>query len=166
MNTKKTNLSEYDAMQIPDASEMSFGIVVAEWNPEITKSLLDGAIDTFKKHNVSTDNIYVKYVPGSFELPLGASWMLAHHDMDAILCLGCIIQGETRHFDFIAQGVTRGIMQLNMAFARPVIFGVLTTDNQEQALDRAGGKHGNKGVEAALTAIKMVALGSDISSDI
>lgn len=165
MEDKKHNLSYYAPESIPDAEDMSFGIVVSEWNPEVTEALKNGAIETLLKHNVLTENITVHYVPGSFELPLGAQWVLSHLEADAVICLGCVIQGETRHFDFICQGVTQGIVQLNHAFGRPVIFGLLTTDNMEQAIDRAGGKHGNKGTEAAITAIKMVALARNISGN-
>ncbi len=163
MDEKKTNLSDYISSEVPDASDMSIGIVVSEWNEEITNALLKGAIDTLKQHNCKEENILVKHVPGSFELPLAAQWLMSHYELDAVICLGCIIQGETRHFDFVAKGVTEGIMQLNLTYARPVIFGVLTTDTQQQARDRAGGKHGNKGVEAAVTAIKMIHVGAEIA---
>ena len=152
------DLSEYNPESVPDASGMKFGIVVAEWNPEITMALAKGAIDTLLKHSATESNIKVKYVPGSFELPLGAQFFAEHDNVDAIIILGCVIQGETRHFDFICQGVTQGIMDLNLKYDKPFIFGLLTTENQQQALDRSGGKHGNKGDEAAVTAIKMVHL--------
>lgn len=152
------DLSEYNPESVADASGMKFGIVVAEWNPEITMALAKGAIDTLLKHGATESNIKVKYVPGSFELPLGAQFFAEHDNVDAIIILGCVIQGETRHFDFICQGVTQGIMDLNLKYDKPFIFGLLTTENQQQALDRSGGKHGNKGDEAAVTAIKMVHL--------
>ncbi|MDD3876878.1 MAG: 6,7-dimethyl-8-ribityllumazine synthase [Bacteroidales bacterium] len=163
MTEKKHNLSDYDSESVPDASEMTFGIVVSEWNKEITFALLEGALETLKAHQVKHENIVVKYVPGSFEIPLAAHWILEHHEVDAVICLGCIIQGETRHFDFVCKGVTDGIMRLNLQYSRPVIFGILTTDNFEQAKERAGGKNGNKGVEAAIAAIKMIKLSEDIS---
>ncbi len=137
---------------------MKFGIVVAEWNPEVTFVLANGAVETLKKHGAKENNIIVKYVPGSFELPLGAQFLAEHGDVDAVIILGCVIQGETRHFDYICEGVTQGIKDLNLKYNKPFIFGLLTTNNQQQALDRAGGKHGNKGDEAAVTAIKMVDL--------
>ena len=165
MFDKKQNLSDYNTDTIPNAEDMSFGIVVSEWNPEITNALKKGAVEAFVKHHVLEENIIIEYVPGSFELPLAAQWMLAHLEVDAVICLGCVIQGETRHFDFICQGVTNGIVQLNQAFGRPVVFGLLTTNNNQQAIERAGGKHGNKGVEAAITAIKMVDLGRKISGN-
>ena len=152
------NLSDYNPDSVADASEMRFGIVVSDWNREVTWSLLDGCAATLKKHGVTSDNIVVKHVPGSFELTLGAQFIAEYDDVDAIICLGCVIQGETPHFTYICQGVTQGITQLNMEYNIPFIFGVLTTLNQQQALDRSGGKHGNKGDEAAVTAIKMSAL--------
>ena len=152
------NLSEVGTGQIPDASEMRFGIVVADWNNEVTGSLLDGAVKTLKKHGVSKENIVVKHVPGTFELTLGAQFLAEYDDLDGVICLGCVIQGETPHFTYICQGVTLGITQLNLDYNIPFIFGVLTTDNLKQALDRSGGKHGNKGDEAAITAIRMAAL--------
>lgn len=158
MATKRKNLSQYDPASIPDASGMKFAIVVAEWNIEITGKLLEGAINTLKKHGAKDKNIRVEYVPGSFELTLGAQFMAEYDDLDAVICLGCVIQGETRHFDFICQGVTQGITDLNQNYNIPFIFGLLTCNTMQQAIDRAGGKHGNKGDEAAVTAIKMAAL--------
>ena len=157
------NLSDYDASTVPSAENMKFGIVVAEWNEEITHALAQGAINTLQKHGAKEEHILVNHVPGSFELTLGAQLMLEETDVDAVIILGCVIQGETRHFDFICTGVTEGITQLNINFATPVIFGLLTTNDQQQAIDRAGGKHGNKGDEAAITAIKMINLKNNIS---
>ncbi len=152
------NLSEYDLTKVPSAATMKFGIVVAEWNYEITGPLAQGAVDTLKRHGATDENIIIKHVPGTFELTLGAQYLAEFSVVDAIIVLGCVIQGETRHFDFICQGVTQGITSLNIKYNKPFIFGVLTTDNQQQALDRAGGRLGNKGDEAAVTAIKMLAL--------
>ncbi|MGZ5255745.1 MAG: 6,7-dimethyl-8-ribityllumazine synthase [Flavitalea sp.] len=153
-----TNLSDYNPELVPDASDMRFGIVVSDWNIEVTGALLEGAVTTLKKHGTSTKNIVIKHVPGSFELTLGAQFLAEYDDLDAVICLGCVIQGETPHFNYICQGVTQGITQLNLEYNLPFIFGVLTTLDQQQAIDRAGGKHGNKGDEAAVTAIKMAAL--------
>ncbi len=158
MATKNSNLSTYNPDQIPSAKKMIFGIVVSDWNSDITHALLDGAYKTLTEHGAKEDNILVKHVPGSFELTLGAQFMAEYGDLDAIICLGCVIQGETRHFDFICQSVTHGITELNMNYNIPFVFGLLTTNNMEQAIARSGGKHGNKGVEAAITAIKMAAL--------
>lgn len=156
MASSLKNLSEYSENNLGNVSQKRFGIVVAEWNSEVTEALFKGAYETLQKYGAKHENIIVKSVAGSYELPLAAQWLVQRIDIDAVIALGCIIQGETRHFDFIAQAVAKGIMDVNLKFAKPVIFGVLTTDNLAQALDRAGGKHGNKGDEAAITAIKML----------
>ena len=158
------DLSQYDIESVPSAENMRFGVVVAEWNIEITSALAQGAVKTLKKHGAKEDNIHLKFVPGSFELPLGAQYFAELENVDAVLLLGCVIQGETRHFDYICDGVTRGTMDLNLKYNKPFIFGLLTTNNEQQAKDRAGGKHGNKGDEAAITAIKMVHLKNSFSS--
>ena len=152
-----TNLSSYDQQGVPDASKMKFGIVVADWNNDITWQLLEGSLNTLKEHGASENNIIVRHVPGSFELTLGAQFLAEYEDLDAVICLGCVIQGETPHFTYICQGVTQGITQLNLEYNLPFIFGVLTTNTKQQAIDRCGGKHGNKGIESAVTAIKMAA---------
>ena len=133
-----------------------FAIVVAEWNEEVTDALYESAAASLKSHGVKAENIIKKRVPGTFELSLGALWMGEKKDIDAVICLGCVIQGETPHFDYICQAVAYGITEAGLKTRKPVIFGVLTTLNKKQALDRAGGKYGNKGEEAALTAIKML----------
>ena len=158
MATSLKNLSDYDPAGIPDGSMLRIGIVVSEWNEEITAALLEGTLNTLKKHGVPEENIHIRSVPGSFEIPFGARIVADLHSPDAVICLGCVIQGETRHFDYICQGVTHGITELNLDYNIPFIFGILTTNNLEQAKDRAGGKHGNKGDEAAVTALKMAAL--------
>ena len=158
MSSVNKNLSEVEGTAIPDAKPFKFGIVYSEWNYEITHALKKGAVKTLLQNGASEENIFVKQVPGSFELTLGAQYFAEFTNVDAIICLGCVIQGETRHFDFICDAVAKGITDLNIKYNKPVIFGVLTPDNQQQALDRAGGKHGNKGDEAAVTAIKMLAL--------
>ena len=152
------NLSSYNPETIKDAGELRFGIVVSDWNSEVTHSLLEGAVSTLIKHGVKEEEIVIKHVPGSFELPLAAQWIAEYDDMDAIICLGCVIQGETPHFTYICQGVTSGISRLNLEYNIPFIFGLLTTNTQQQAVDRAGGKHGNKGTEAAVTALRMAFL--------
>jgi 6,7-dimethyl-8-ribityllumazine synthase len=162
MATAQKNLSTYNSGEIPSARKFKFGIVVSEWNEEITFAMRDAAVNTLMKHGAVRGNIVIKHVPGSFELTLGAQWMAESEEFDAVICLGCVIQGETRHFEFICQGVTQGITQLNLVYSLPIIFGVLTTQNIEQARDRSGGKHGNKGDEAAVTAIKMAALKKDL----
>ena len=162
MASNLKNLSDYDINSIPDASNMKFGIVISEWNNEITEALYKGAFETLKKHGAKEENIIKTYVPGSFELTLGAQLMAENVDVDAVIILGCVIQGETRHFDFICNGVTQGITDLNIKYQKPFIFGLLTPNTQQQAIDRAGGKHGNKGDEAAITAIKMINLKNSI----
>ncbi len=158
MGTGLKGMSDFRPGEIPSASDMMFGIVVAEWNPEITGALLDAAVKTLLSAGAKEENIIVKYVPGSFELTLGGQLMAENGDLDAVICIGCVIQGETPHFDYICRSVTYGITDLNMNYNMPFIFGVLTTLDLEQARDRAGGKHGNKGEEAAISAIKMAAL--------
>ncbi|HYF70994.1 MAG TPA: 6,7-dimethyl-8-ribityllumazine synthase [Ohtaekwangia sp.] len=133
-----------------------FAIIVAEWNDEITGALYESAVATLLKHGVKNENITRKNVPGTFELSLASLWMAKEKKIDAVICLGCVIQGETPHFDYICQAVAYGITEAGLKSEKPVIFGVLTTLNKQQALDRAGGKYGNKGEEAALTAIKML----------
>lgn len=158
MATSLKNLSEYDPKNIPIINEANIGIVVSEWNNEITFALRDGTVNTLKRFGFGDENITVDYVPGTFELTAGARAFAQTGKFDAVIVLGCVIQGETRHFDFICTGVTQGITQLNTLYDIPFVFGVLTTDNLQQAIDRAGGKHGNKGDEAAITAIKMIDL--------
>ncbi len=138
-------------------SKKKFAIVVAEWNEDITESLYESACATLMAHGVKKQSIVRKNVPGSFELTLGSLWMAERKDIAAVLCLGCVIQGDTPHFDYICQAVAKGIAEVNIKTKKPVIFGVLTTLNKQQAIERAGGKLGNKGEEAALTAIKMLA---------
>jgi 6,7-dimethyl-8-ribityllumazine synthase len=138
-------------------SSKKFAIVVAEWNEEITEALYEGAMEGLLNNGVKKTNIIRKNVPGTFELSLGALWMAEKKQIDAVICLGCVIQGETPHFDYICQAVSYGITEASLKTKKPVIFGVLTTLNNKQALERAGGKYGNKGEEAALTALKMLA---------
>ena len=160
MGTK--NLSAFNPEDVPAAGKMRFGIVVSDWNNEVTWALLEGAVSTLKKHGLKDDNLIVKHVPGCFELTLGAQLIAENDDLDGVICLGCVVQGETPHFNYICQGVTYGITKLNMEYNIPFVFGVLTTNTLEQATDRAGGKHGNKGIEAAVTAIRMAALQHDL----
>lgn len=158
MSSELKNLSSYNKDEVPSGDRCSFGIVVSEWNSEITDALLQGAMSTLIENGTDEKDIHVYHVPGSFELPFGASELIRKKKFDAIICLGCIIQGETRHFEFIADAVANGIMQVGLKTEIPVIFGVLTTNNLEQAKERSGGKVGNKGVEAAVTALKMANL--------
>jgi len=164
MASNLKNLSDYDIKSVPSAKKMKFGIVTAEWNDEITTALLKGAVDTLLKHGAKEEHILRKYVPGTVELTLGAQFMVEYADLDAVICLGCVIQGETPHFNYVCQSVTHGITELNLEHNIPFIFGVLTTNNLQQAKDRAGGKHGNKGDEAAVTAIKMAQLQNEMEN--
>lgn len=156
MATANKHLSEYSGKNLANISDKRFGIVVAEWNSEITEALYEGAYSTLLALGAAKANILRKTVPGSFELTLGAQWLAEEAEIDAVICLGCVIQGETPHFDYICQAVAQGITQVGLKFSKPVVFGVLTTLNQQQALDRAGGRYGNKGDEAAATAVKML----------
>ena len=163
MATRTHNLSKFDS-PLPSAADMRFGIVVAEWNPEVTEGLLSGAVHTLRSAGCPEHNIQIKYVPGTFELSLGAQFFAEYTDVDAVIALGCVVQGDTRHFDFICHGTTQGIIQLQIQWNMPVIFGVLTVNDMQQAIDRAGGRLGNKGDEAAATAINMVKLQIDMEA--
>lgn len=156
------NLSDYDASTLPDAKDMTFGIVVSEWNKEITHALYEGCYDTLIEHGAKEDQIHTIQVPGSFELTAGARLLAGRHNCDAIICLGCVIKGETSHNEYINQSVAQGLTNLSIASGRPFIFGLLTPNTLEQAQERAGGKHGNKGVEAAVTAIRMAQIRIDL----
>ena len=156
MSTANKNLSDHKSDNLPDISDKKFAIVTSEWNEEVTAALYQGAYETLVKHGAQEENIVSKWVPGSFELSLGAQWMAEDPTVDAVIAIGCLIQGETPHFDYICQAVALGLKDVNLNYNKPVIFGVLTTNDMQQALDRAGGKHGNKGDEAAYTAISML----------
>jgi 6,7-dimethyl-8-ribityllumazine synthase len=152
----------FDPAKLPDGTGMEIAVVTAEWNPEITHALRDACLYTLVECGVPESSITSVMVPGAFELPMGAKMLLEYRMPDAVICLGCIIKGETRHDEHIATAVAKGIMDISLESDTPVVFGVLTTENEAQARDRAGGKHGNKGVEAAITAVKMVSLAMDL----
>lgn len=162
MATQLKNLSDFSHTTVPNAAPYRYGIVVAEWNAKITGALYEGAYQSLIKHGAQESQIHTYTVPGSFELISGADLLLQDNNVDTVICLGCVIQGETRHFDFICQAVATGLSNVSLKYGKPVIFGVLTTDNEQQAFDRAGGKHGNKGDEAAITAIKMADLANQL----
>ncbi|MBK8845787.1 MAG: 6,7-dimethyl-8-ribityllumazine synthase [Bacteroidetes bacterium] len=167
MATKKKNLSQVDHSSLPNAVDFRIAIITSEWNSEVTSALQQGCMRILKKAGVKPRNLKLLEVPGTFELPAATGMLLAAHgsnEYDAIICIGCVIQGETRHFDFICSAVATSLAHLGAANAMPVIFGVLTTNTMEQALARAGGKHGNKGVEAAATALQMIALAKKLGS--
>ena len=153
-----TNLSHYDKTIIPNAKDFRFGIVVSEWNSDITKNLQKGAIETLLDCGASQENIISWEVPGSFELVYGCKKMLETLQLDVIIAIGNVIQGETKHFDFVCNGVTQGIVDLNVKYSTPIIFCVLTDNSKQQSIDRSGGKFGNKGIESAVAAIKMASL--------
>jgi len=156
MSSVLNNLSAHNAEDIHNAEDSVFGIVVSEWNSEITNALLKGALEILHKAGATEEQIIIKYVPGTFELPFGAQKLIRDQSPNAVICLGCVIQGETRHFDFICDAAAHGIMKVSLDHHTPVIFGVLTTNTLEQAQDRSGGKHGNKGIEAAVTALRLI----------
>tara|TARA_B100001964_G_C13909813_1_gene455349 strand:- start:89 stop:607 length:519 start_codon:yes stop_codon:yes gene_type:complete len=164
MATDQKNLSNYNKADLPNPVNMRFGIVVSEWNKKITDQLLNGAVATLKELNVSESNIIIHYVPGAFELPLGAQYLLESTDVNGVIVLGSVIQGETKHFDFVCEGTTNGVMQVSLKYNKPVIYGVLTDNTMQQAIDRSGGKHGNKGIECAIACIKMISLKNKIKS--
>lgn len=162
MATENNNLSVYDKTTIPNAKNFRFGIVVSEWNPEITEGMFQGAFDALIDCGAISENIVRWNVPGSFELVYGSKLMLQSYDMlDAVIAIGNVIQGETKHFDYVCEAVSQGIKDLNVQHDIPVIFCVLTDNNKQQSLDRSGGIHGNKGTEAAIAAIKMAQLRKD-----
>ncbi|MEM9648764.1 MAG: 6,7-dimethyl-8-ribityllumazine synthase [Bacteroidota bacterium] len=158
MATENKNLSVYDKTAIPNAKDLRFGIVVSEWNETITEALYQGAFEALTDCGALEDNIIRWNVPGSFELTFGCKKMLASKKVDAVIAIGSVIRGETSHFDFVCSATAQGIKDLNIAYDIPVIFCVLTDDNLQQAIDRSGGKHGNKGTEAAIAAIKMASI--------
>ncbi|HET6226714.1 MAG TPA: 6,7-dimethyl-8-ribityllumazine synthase [Bacteroidia bacterium] len=158
MASTEKNLSVVEGSDVPNGAGMRIAIVVSEWNAAITGALFDGAVKTLLQHDVKKDDIIISKVPGSYELTLASQFLCEDKSIEAVIALGCVIQGETKHFDFICDAVAHGITNVGLKYNKPVIFGVLTTNNLQQAQDRAGGKHGNKGDEAAITALKMIAL--------
>ena len=158
MATSLKNLSEYNKENIPNGADFRIGIVVSEWNEHITSKLLDGAKSTLLDAGVKEENIVLSIVPGAFELPLGAQRLLETGTIDGVVAIGVVIQGETRHFDFVCSGTTQGIVDVTLKYNKPVGFCLLTDNTEQQSIDRAGGKHGNKGVEAAVTVVRMIAL--------
>lgn len=153
-----TDLSNYDAAGVPKGTGLRLGLVVSEWNAEITGALRDGSVETLLKHGVSLKDLREERVPGSFELALGAQLLLSHHTLDGVICIGSVVRGETPHFDFVCQATAHGIMEVGLKLNIPVVFCVLTDDNMEQARARSGGRHGNKGVEAAVALLKMASM--------
>ena len=162
MATNLKSLSDFSHIDVPSAKGYKFGIIVSQWNAQVTGALYEGAYLALLKHGAQEDDIQTIKVPGSYELISGADILLANKKLDAVICLGCVIQGETPHFTFICDAVANGVSNVSIKHNKPVVFGVLTTDNLQQAMDRAGGKHGNKGEEAAITAILMAEIQSSL----
>lgn len=162
MATSLKNLSAFDQDTIPNGADFTIGIVVSEWNGHITSKLLEGAVETLLGAGVKEANLRIQQVPGAFELPLGAQWFAQDEQIDGIIAIGVVIQGETRHFDFVCSGTTQGIVDVTLKYNKPVGFCLLTDNTEQQSIDRAGGKHGNKGVEAAVTVLKMIELKRNI----
>jgi len=158
MATQYQNLSDYNPEHVPDAGDFRFTVIVSEWNRDITEKLKEGVCNTLLKYGTKKENIFVVHVPGSFELVYAAKRIIGSFKPDAVIGVGCIIRGDTPHFDYVCSGVTQGFAQLNAEGDIPCTFGLLTTDNQQQAIDRSGGKYGNKGNEYAVAAIKMAYL--------
>lgn len=159
MATEGISLSAYDKSKVPSGADMRIGIVWSEWNHEITSNLLEGAVEALVDCGVDRSNLDIHPVPGSYELPLGAQLLLEKDNtLDAVICVGCVIRGETAHFDFVCNSAASGIMDVGLKYNKPVVFCVLTDDNIEQSRARSGGRLGNKGIEAAVSALKMVAL--------
>lgn len=162
MATANKNLSYYNPNEISCNADLKVGIIYSEWNGNITSKLFQGANDTLIECGIPESQIIVHKVPGAFELPLSADWLLSSKQVDAVIAIGVVIQGETKHFDFVCQGVTQGIMDVSLKHQKPVVFCVLTDNNEQQSIDRAGGVHGNKGIEAAVTCLKMMSLQGEI----
>ncbi len=158
MATEGKNLSYYDKDSIPNGKDMTVGLVVSEWNEKITGGLLKGAVEALTDNGVLEENILIHWVPGSFELALGAQYLFEEKMVDGVVCLGSVVQGETKHFDFVCHGATQGIMNVSLKYNKPAIFGLLTDNTMQQAIDRSGGKYGNKGIECAIACMKMIAL--------
>ena len=163
MATSNKNLSAYDKNKIKNGADLMIGIVVSEWNDEITSNLCKGAVQTLLENNVPEENIKIQKVPGAFELPLGAQFLLKSQQLDGIITIAAVIQGETKHFDFVCQGATDGIMRVMLDFNTPISFCVLTDNTKEQSIARSGGEHGNKGIEAAVSLLQMIAAHKSLS---
>jgi 6,7-dimethyl-8-ribityllumazine synthase len=158
MATANRNLSEYNKDFVPNGADFKVGIVVSEWNEKITLNLLKGAKEALIENGVKPENILVRFVPGAFELPLGCQFVLENTFVDGVIAIGCVIQGETKHFDFVCDGATQGIKDLNLKYNKPVSFCLLTDNTEQQSIDRSGGIHGNKGIECAIALMKMIEL--------
>ncbi|MBM77064.1 MAG: 6,7-dimethyl-8-ribityllumazine synthase [Crocinitomicaceae bacterium] len=162
MATAKKNLSDLELVKLNNPSKIKIGIVVSEWNKTITERLTKGAIEALNENKIPEENIVIHKVPGTFELPLGAQYLLENNLVHGVITIGCVIQGETKHFDYVCQGATNGIAQVGLRYNKPVTFCVLTDENEQQSIDRSGGKHGNKGIECAISCLKMIHLKDEV----
>ena len=158
MATENKNLSEYNTLNIPNGADLKIGIVVSEWNENITGNLLKGARQALLENGVKEENITIQFVPGTYELPLSSQYLLEYTKVDGVVAIGSVIQGETKHFDFVCEAATQGIKDVGLKYNKPVIFCVLTDNNMQQAIDRSGGKYGNKGIECAVACLKMIGI--------
>lgn len=158
MATENKNLSEYNTLNIPNGADLKIGIVVSEWNENITGNLLKGARQALLENGVKEENITIQFVPGTYELPLSSQYLLEYTKVDGVVAIGSVIQGETKHFDFVCEAATQGIKDVGLKYNKPVIFCVLTDNTMQQAIDRSGGKHGNKGIECAVACLKMIGI--------
>jgi 6,7-dimethyl-8-ribityllumazine synthase len=165
MSSENKNLSEIPEISLSHPASVRLSIVTSEWNNEITASMQAACIQCLLEYGILRENIIITKVPGAFELVLGAKWALSSDKTDAVICIGCVIKGETKHDEYISTAVAHGIMSLSLASNKPVVFGVLTPNDIKQAFDRAGGKYGNKGVEAATSALKMIAIEQHLKND-
>jgi 6,7-dimethyl-8-ribityllumazine synthase len=156
--TENKNLSEYNTLNIPNGADLKIGIVVSEWNENITGNLLKGARQALLENGVKEENITIQFVPGTYELPLSSQYLLEYTKVDGVVAIGSVIQGETKHFDFVCEAATQGIKDVGLKYNKPVIFCVLTDNNMQQAIDRSGGKYGNKGIECAVACLKMIGI--------
>lgn len=162
MASKNKDLSSFDSKTVPSGRGKKIGLVISEWNTEITEGLKLGAVDALQECGTSLTDVLIEYVPGTFELPLGAQFLLESTEVDAVIAIGCVVRGETAHFDYVCQGATQGIQEVSLRFNKPVMFCVLTDDTIQQSRDRSGGRYGNKGTEAAIGALKMLGLKSKL----
>lgn len=164
MTTSGRNLSEFNKDYVPNGADFKIGIVVSEWNDSITLNLLQGAKETLLNAGMKENNIWIRFVPGAFELALGSQYLFEFEDIDGIIAIGAVIRGETKHFDFVCEGTTQGIKDVSLKYNKPIAFCVLTDEHIQQSIDRSGGKHGNKGVECAIACLKMIALKKQFKS--
>ena len=164
MATINQNLSEYNSSTVPNGAKYTIAIIRSEWNDDITSNLANGAEEALLENGVLPQNIIKTDVPGAYELPLAAQWLAQKENIDAVICIGTVIRGETSHFDYVCEAVSQGVKDVGLKTNKPIVFGVLTDDNKQQSIDRSGGIHGNKGIESGVTALKMLGLKTALNS--